>query len=246
MQTLSRLILFNCFTVLAIISFFIFSGCGGGGVKLVVKEPSNDPIADTNNSIQQSIQVQTILQDAPSGLPLGAMTTAPMTVILTATSPALILDLQGNPSNQFLTTDGTLEFILSTAAFSIQTPTEIRYLVQPQSSYLSTGGLFSVDDSGIQTISVGLVPLSTDRLPTGVSAVIMTEAVTSGGFITSSIELSAGSTISGAGAVAVTLPAGVQMRDSDGNIMTGNLSLSVTHFSAITTQTLEFFPGGPE
>ena len=102
MQTLSRLILFNCFTVLAIISFFIFSGCGGGGVKLVVKEPSNDPIADTNNSIQQSIQVQTILQDAPSGLPLGAMTTAPMTVILTATSPALILDLQGNPSNQFL------------------------------------------------------------------------------------------------------------------------------------------------
>ncbi len=226
----------------------LFTGCnllGGSG------SSNNSSITQPKTiSILISGEVIDAVTDEPIGLDSDAE--AILTVFRDGTQSQETTDLEGNASSQFTLEDGVFSFAL---ANTTALPIELN-LVAESTGYFSGGSLVVIDQDGEYDVAIKLVPITTEA---GAAAGIeqqktnISSSVDGNGLITAQVTVATDSTAnSDGGTLSVNIPAGVEMLDSNGAPVTGDVNIEVAYFTndidASTTgaSALDSFPGGLE
>ncbi|MCO4780913.1 MAG: hypothetical protein KC646_01210 [Candidatus Cloacimonetes bacterium] len=209
---------------------------------LMIDPVSTDSSDATTNSTFD-VKVSGSIIDSLSLAPIGLFTTRVLQLSVLGDDQNLVYDSANSQRNQFTTTDGQFEFWIKGISASLSKKKNLRLIIEENKDYLSTSASFTIATSQEIQLDVPMVNLNSNFQASGIVTNKVSLDIPISGILGSAVTLVTSSPNVN-GQVEIVVPAGVQMSDNEGNVLTGKLNLQATYFSPTETSSLNAFPGG--
>lgn len=171
----------------------------------------------------------------------GALVESLDNTVVTVTGPdaARVFNIEG--TKDFKITGGIVALLLDpTADFSGDKEYNINLVVEPVGYLKRTIPVKFIKDQNNSSYEVAMLKKSS--MPAGITIASTTGSVTATG-LTTAINLTASNAATSGVTTAITVPAGIKMKDASGAVLTGSLNTEVISFSEEGNNTA-YFPGG--
>ena len=219
---------------------FFFLGAGIS-CKKVTNPLDNMQLLIDYNLIKTTIDVH--IHDAATGELLGKEMSQAVSLTITGRDSDAVVDVLGMTpkNNRFSVNRGIANMALSPKlGYTPSETNRISYnIVVTLPGYLTTTQQVNITKTGRNFVSIHVVPLN--NTPSGVAAIVAPGVATTlpGGQVTSPATVTLPD-----GEATIQIPEGIVMRDVQGNILSGNLNVTVVHFDNTDPNALAAFPGG--
>lgn len=171
----------------------------------------------------------------------GALVESLDNTVVTITGPdaARVFSIEG--TKDFKITGGMVALLLDPSAdFSGDKTYNINVVVEPVGYLKRTIPVKFIKDQNDSSYEVAMLKKSS--MPAGITIASTTGSVTATG-LTAPINLTASNSATNGVTTAITVPAGIKMKDASGAVLTGSLNTEVISFSEEGNNTA-YFPGG--
>jgi hypothetical protein len=193
------------------------------------------------NAAKVSTIISVDIVDAKTGEQIGINGSKhEVTLKVLGTHKDYIVDIIGNKKSEFKTEVGIMNFALSESFKpGVGNMLDVILVVNSE-GYLPTSHPLQLASEGGHSVVIRMVKRS--NLPTGVVSSSKTSTSVAG-FVSTPITVTA-SEPSSKGSATLSVPAGVQVFDGNGNPVSGTLTANVTYFNNQNEGSLSSFPGG--
>jgi hypothetical protein len=183
--------------------------------------------------------MQGLVVDAKTGMQLDV----PITVTVFGPDASRVITYEGVATTSFKNEKGDIFIGLKGSIPSEMKPAELRVVVDAP-GYIGSSQYLTVRQAKPEPFSIRLV--KEDAPPAGVAISTETVETSSTGVVNTTEVISTPITNSNSTQVTVELPAGTQLKDEKGQVVTGNLSAAVAAYSSQSESSISAFPGGFE
>jgi len=220
------------FFILLTISFVLlfYSSCD-------IKSPVEDV-----NIIFNAKPITTIIAgdfvDANTGLPISKT----ISLSIEGTARANIANLTGELKSAFTTQNGFVSFALTEDIRPAEESPARIIIIAKASGYKTNSLPIDITHTGSVSFSIPMIPEG-GTLPSGIVTGNNTVKTNSQGITTDASTLNITEPTSGINS-SVYVPSGIKIKDKDGNVLTGNLTASMTYYNPVSEDAIKYFPGG--
>jgi hypothetical protein len=207
-----------------------------------IKDPTKGIEVRVKN-IARTTTVRVDFVDGNTSKLVGDGTGTKVNVVFEGASKNNIISDVNEPMTTAVSKNGVVYFAIKDDIVpSVNNPIDV-VLVCTADNYLNTSVRLQLVTTGVHNQTVKMVNLTSGQQPDGVQSNTEQEGSTGSQGTNQDISVTSGTTNNGQSA-SIEVPSGTQLLDQNGNVLSGNVTTSVTYFDPTSESSLQSFPGG--
>lgn len=222
------LIIFSLIAI-AVVSFFV-SSCD-------IKSPT-EGLEVRLKGIERTTSINVQIIDAANGDQINQQ----VNVKFEGSNTGLVINDVNQQISSLSTTTGNVTFSLKDEIIPSENNPITLVLLFTSSGYINSSKQLTITKTGGSIFNVFLV--SVTNTPNGVVTNVIKEGNTGSGGLSADLKVESGTEPNSNSGASITIPAGTQLLDENGNVLTGDVETRVTYFNPVTQSSLNSFPGG--
>ncbi len=227
----SKLIL-AIFFIVAVVSGIFISSCD-------IKSPT-EGIEVRLKGLERTTVITVQIYDAASGNQVDQQ----VTVNFSGANANKVISSSNQPITSLTTNTGNIVFSLKDEIVpNLENPVSL-VLLFTSNGYINSSKQITIFKTGGSSYDMFLT--NVNNTPQGVVTNLVREGSTGSSGLTAPITISSGLEPNSNSGASISVPAGTQLLDVNGNVLTGNVETRVTYFNPLDQSSLNSFPGGFE